>query len=275
MHQKTTAFTLIELLVTIVIIGVLSTISVATYSGYFEKARLARAQYFATQTRNLFLAQNASSSQNAVEGMYSDKLIPNPMGGSWNILVDESDAGNNFRCPSMVSLDSDTAMGTGNSIAPNGGTCDDFGGSGKRADDKITIALWVKYTDHVSGSDLTPWDWDSFLFYVNNNLGFKVSGDGAIYFYINGGYNSDNMGAKSPPKTIIKNKWHYIIGSYDSNTARLWVDGELMDSKDVVQTLSFEGPPPNFRYITSSYIFEGLFDDIMISYKGFDGETLK
>lgn len=37
-------FTLIELLVVIVIIGILATISVATFSGYFDKARAAHAQ---------------------------------------------------------------------------------------------------------------------------------------------------------------------------------------------------------------------------------------
>lgn len=35
-------FTLIELLVVIVIIGILSTISVATFQGYFDDARLAK-----------------------------------------------------------------------------------------------------------------------------------------------------------------------------------------------------------------------------------------
>ncbi len=275
MHQKTTAFTLIELLVTIVIIGVLSTMSVSTYSDYFEKARLARAQHFATQTKKLFIAQNVSSSTRVIEGMYRDRFIPNPQGGSDNIFVDESDAGNNFRCPSMVSLSQDTPIGTGSSINLNWANCGDFIGSGRRADDKITLALWVKYTDNASGSDLTYRDWDSYLFYVGHNVGFKVSGDGAIYFFINGGQNSNNMGAKSLPKTIIKNKWHYIMGSYDGNTARLWVDGELMDSKDVVQVLSFKGPPPNFNYISLAYIFEGLLYDMMISHKGFDGETLK
>lgn len=39
MNKKTKAFTLIELLVVIVIIGILATISVATFNGYFVKTR--------------------------------------------------------------------------------------------------------------------------------------------------------------------------------------------------------------------------------------------
>ena len=65
-NQKFAGFTLIELLVTIVIIGALSTISVATFSGYFEKARLAAAQASYKQVQSLFLAQNATTGGEAI-----------------------------------------------------------------------------------------------------------------------------------------------------------------------------------------------------------------
>ncbi len=42
MKFKKSAFTLIELLVVIVIIGILATISVSTFSGYFKKAKAAK-----------------------------------------------------------------------------------------------------------------------------------------------------------------------------------------------------------------------------------------
>lgn len=48
------AFTLIELLVVIVIIGILATISVATFSGYFEKARHAKRQADLNQIATAF-----------------------------------------------------------------------------------------------------------------------------------------------------------------------------------------------------------------------------
>jgi len=41
-YKKHKGFTLIELLVVIVIIGILATISVATFSGYFDRARTAK-----------------------------------------------------------------------------------------------------------------------------------------------------------------------------------------------------------------------------------------
>lgn len=71
MKIKKQGFTLIELLVVIVIIGVLATISIATFKGYFEKARLAKAQQSFNQIKSLFLAQNASTEANLFTAWYS------------------------------------------------------------------------------------------------------------------------------------------------------------------------------------------------------------
>jgi prepilin-type N-terminal cleavage/methylation domain-containing protein len=53
MSQKKSAFTLIELLVVIVIIGILATIGVAQFNEYQEKARMAKAQAFASQAKRV------------------------------------------------------------------------------------------------------------------------------------------------------------------------------------------------------------------------------
>ena len=54
--MKNKAFTLIELLVVIVIIGVLSTISTATFSGYFAKARDIERQTFVQSASRIIIA---------------------------------------------------------------------------------------------------------------------------------------------------------------------------------------------------------------------------
>ena len=56
MTQK--GFTLIELLVVIVIIGILATISVATFSGYFAKARDTERVTFVTSARTAVQAES-------------------------------------------------------------------------------------------------------------------------------------------------------------------------------------------------------------------------
>ncbi len=57
-------FTLIELLVVIVIIGILATISVATFSGYFKKARDAERKTVVSNAATLLKTARAVSSVN-------------------------------------------------------------------------------------------------------------------------------------------------------------------------------------------------------------------
>lgn len=54
--MKHKAFTLIELLVVIVIVGILATVSTATFNGALEKARIAKAQAFARQMEDGLIA---------------------------------------------------------------------------------------------------------------------------------------------------------------------------------------------------------------------------
>lgn len=56
-YNKIRAFSLIELLVTIVIVGVLATISIASFNNYQEKARLAKIQAENDQLKKEFIAK--------------------------------------------------------------------------------------------------------------------------------------------------------------------------------------------------------------------------
>lgn len=60
-NMKLKGFTLIELLVVIVIIGILATISVATFSGYFAKARDTERQTFVAAARTAVQAEQIGS----------------------------------------------------------------------------------------------------------------------------------------------------------------------------------------------------------------------
>lgn len=66
--MKNKAFTLIELLVVIVIIGILATISTATFSGYFAKARDVERGIFVSTGKKILI----NTSTDGIPPIYSD-----------------------------------------------------------------------------------------------------------------------------------------------------------------------------------------------------------
>jgi hypothetical protein len=84
----------------------------------------------------------------------------------------------------------------------------------------------------------------------NNGLGFV---DGVI-----------NGAAMTPSVDIFTTNWHHIIGTYDGNTAKLYIDGVLMDTIQIEFSLSISEQPLLFGNETHTLYryFEGDIDDI-------------
>jgi prepilin-type N-terminal cleavage/methylation domain-containing protein len=78
--MKKKAFTLIELLVVIVIIGILATIGVAQFNEYQERARMARAQVFASQSQRLLNLSLEKTVGNWNFNQVSGSIIPDMTG---------------------------------------------------------------------------------------------------------------------------------------------------------------------------------------------------
>ena len=84
----------------------------------------------------------------------------------------------------------------------------------------------------------------------NNGLGFV---EGSI-----------NGAAMTPSIDIYTTNWHHIIGTYDGNTAKLFIDGVLVDTTQIEFSLSISEQPLLFGNESHSLYryFEGDIDDI-------------
>lgn len=221
MKYKINGFTLIELLIVIVIIGILASISTATYKEYLEKARLAKAQSAANQTEKYILA----NIEDVRGGIWTK------MDSSINSLIDTSEAGNNLSFGSGVNWISDSPFGDGDSIqcTPTGSTnCLNPPSGGmlnlselqNDPNEVMAVAFWLKIIDFPATDRdvLIPLqDNASFAISLWSNKRLEFRYDANL-----GSYESvfvDNL------KT---NRWYYVAFTHSNTRTALYLDGDLV-----------------------------------------------
>ncbi len=265
--NKNKAFTLIELLVVIVIIGILATISVATFQGYFEKARLAKAQQAYNQIKSLIFSQNASTEKNLITARYTfDGNTLNTTSSPY--ALDTSGTGNNLTnitSSGSFSQSNDTPLGIGKSLRITSKRIYKNGNFINEAINKVTLAAWIKVTDYTHSAATYP-------VWLNHGAGLAISQNGVVTFFINNRANA----VRSQPKSVVPDKWYYIVASYDGDTLKLWIDGNLISSESgVTQTVDFKGQGFVLGQIYTTPYFDGWLDDVMYMPYAFDGEKFK
>lgn len=262
---KLTGFTLIELLVVIVIIGVLATISVSTFSGYFERARLAKAQASYSQIKTLFLAQNASTENEFFTGWYAFDG-DNDVKTNSPYLLDKTEQKNHLNEANLNNASfrqsSDTPLKTGKSLKTNRAQIYKIGLFSGRPVNKITFAFWFKKSDEITTCPI-------------------YSGTSAIWLLENGKIKfllDNNNSLTTRINTYKNNKWHYLIASYGDKIMRIWLDGKLVDSKNEVileEDLLSGWKGVSIGYNSIGRSFNGWLDEIMFFPYSFDGKKLK
>lgn len=259
MKQK--AFTLIELLIVIVIVGILATISIATYSGQLRKARITKGIAFEAQAHRSLLAD-----------LTSKQMLPSFIydfdEGTGYIYKDDS--GNGYDCDinsrPLSTHDSDAPSEFGYAIrALSGINCGGgIYGQTKNVtqDNTFTISVWLK-PDYITNHE-------NFVNFDNNNNSLHLSATGEIGLRING------VLALSAADTVIDDEWQHFLFSYDGATVRGWKNGEkvldqnfnggvisgvlnswiLHNNGAPIQHGNYRGYLDNLRFYPSAYIGE-------------------
>lgn len=190
-------FTLIELLVVIAIIGLLSTLSVVSFTNSREKARLAGGTLF---SRSLFNAQ-------ASEAV-----------GIWNL-----DEGSGATVYNRSSVNASTATITGATWitgGPNGKPALQFSATGHSVNlGSITLPVRTTVTAWIR----TP---------STAQLPFFSNRANGLFFGINSGYLFTYYNTATPPSQnstsrVNDNKWHHVAWSSDGTTSIMYIDGKV------------------------------------------------
>lgn len=140
MQLRRNAFTLIELLVVIVIIGILATVSTATFGGAMEKARFAKVQAFAKQIEEgsgipLGVYSFSEGSGTTLSGKDPDMAVGTISGATWT---------------------TESPSGDGSALFFDGNDRIMFPGSGDLNEYPVkTISFWVDLPNDINASTAT------------------------------------------------------------------------------------------------------------------------
>lgn len=205
--MKKSAFTLIELLVVIVIIGILASFGAAQFNDYQVKARLAKAQAFASQLTKVMEAKSAATA--------TPKTFAYTFEGDVN--QDLSIQNNDLNCASSTTS-TDTPYGIGRSLVLNsttGARCLRTTNTKNLPSGNLTISFWLK-----------PGSVSSHLVRTSRFFILYSSINEALQFGVGERYGSMN----SFNKNLQDGSWHHIAATYGGSALKLYLDGNLVDT---------------------------------------------
>jgi hypothetical protein len=141
---------------------------------------------------------------------------------------------------------------------------------------EVTIMAWVKWLDAgdgwlcimASGQQNGPWE--SYGMFINRggkHLYFPLNLEGGFLF---AGQNDTPGGA------VVPEVWQHICGTYDGETAKIYIDGELIAEHEHGDDLASTGMDLRIGHrLGSNHFFNGLMDEVAIFEKALDKDEIQ
>jgi prepilin-type N-terminal cleavage/methylation domain-containing protein len=248
-------FTLIELLVVISIIGLLSSVVMASLNMAREKGRIAALQTFATHSYHKIGAD--------LVGMWNfdDLTVGNFAAGS---AIDLSGNSNNLAYTSgtsgtcSVNANTYNNIGKALSLVTNCNLSSPTDASSvAEIKNKGTISVWVKTAALPSGTDT----FHSIAALSSQSLELFIRGNGALY-----ANRASSQILTNTNLNIADNKWHNVLVTFSpgAGSSRIYFDGKDVTTSAATNFVPTDITPTYFRIGKSSAGFVGDVDDVRL-----------
>lgn len=228
-NLRRNGFTIVELLIVIVVIGILATITIVSYNGIQDRARLTSGLAHAAQIKR------SANMANATGHWTFDEC-------SGAAPTDHSGNNNHGTIVGTATWSTDTPDGQGCSMSLNGTTY-------------MTTAAQIGTSYYLKAAWVKPTSCST-----SNNI---ISGSGSAFYSctLRAGHNG-SWSMLTAPGTIGDGKWHYVVLEYDAGSLKIYKDGTPADSTTGVAA------PGNLSNVIGALgtgnHFTGLIDDPLI-----------
>jgi len=136
--------------------------------------------------------------------------------------------------------------------------------------DEITIEVWVKgYGFAGDFRQIVGKSPDTVLRHLNFAYDLRVDKAGPLRFSIN---NGDWQYVLA---TIEEGKWYHVVGTYDGSEMRLYVNGELKDTKSVSGSIITNDAPVSIGRLPTDDYWNGIIDEVRIYNRALSEEEIR
>jgi hypothetical protein len=136
--------------------------------------------------------------------------------------------------------------------------------------DQVSVSAWIKYSDKQNSARVVVKGADD-----EETFGLEVDDDDQLLFHVRDGNDYDvdeneyvNYEAQSDDDELDRDEWIHVAGTFDGNSVKCYINGELADTDDASELLFLCQDTNDLAIGNKSDAndrpFEGIIDDVRV-----------